>query len=519
MKPSRLAGLIVLLTLPGLAAHSRAASIESLVMPGPVIEGHAETEHECSACHAPFSQSRQSDLCLTCHEDIADDISAARGLHGLHAKADDASCRGCHTEHKGRDADITGLVIEAFDHHRTGFDLEGAHAEASCSDCHAQGEKFRAAEPACASCHQKDDAHKGNLGEDCGSCHDASSWQQAQFDHGAETDWPLNGAHEPLACAACHTDQVYENTPTECVACHAPDDVHDGQRGEDCGSCHNERDWKESEFDHAAETGFALEGAHADLACAGCHLADMSLEEPPDTCVGCHSADDPHQGRRGTDCAACHRQDTWDVAFDHLAETGFALVGEHADLACQACHLGALDDPLPSECEDCHAQDDPHEQQLSVCSDCHDPSGWSTSVRFDHEFTHFPLLGMHRLATCEQCHTTLAFLDAGETCNSCHAADDVHRGSMGDDCAQCHGPSGWSLWQFDHDVQTDFPLTGAHEDLACEGCHVPGTPRPLEISQRCVSCHQGDDVHAGQFGDRCEQCHTTTAFSDAEALR
>ncbi len=501
-----------------LALHLQAATLESLIMPGPVIAGHADTESECAACHEPFSREREPLLCQSCHEQISEDIALSRGLHGLEA-AGDRHCRDCHTEHKGRDADITGLVVESFDHRRTGFELLGAHAAAGCTDCHADGAAFREADPVCTSCHERDDPHRGNLGSDCSSCHTPITWRETSFDHGTDAGLELRGAHVPLACDACHADQIFEGTASECIACHALDDVHKGQRGKDCGSCHGESEWQESKFDHAASTGFELRGGHAMLSCTSCHSSSGSLDQPPTTCAGCHSVDDPHRGQRGSDCAACHREDSWDVAFDHLGRTGFALTGAHADLSCQSCHLGSLEDPLPSDCEDCHAADDPHRDQLTVCGDCHDANGWRGTAGFDHEFTNFPLLGLHRLAGCEQCHASLAFKDAGESCDSCHSGNDHHRSSLGTDCARCHGPSGWDLWTFDHELQTGFALTGAHADLACEGCHEPGTAGVAATPTRCAGCHLRDDVHAGQFGNRCERCHTTEAFTNGRLLQ
>ena len=38
----------------------RAASIESLVMPGEVIEGHAKYEEECKNCHKRFDKGAQT---------------------------------------------------------------------------------------------------------------------------------------------------------------------------------------------------------------------------------------------------------------------------------------------------------------------------------------------------------------------------------------------------------------------------------------------------------------------------
>ena len=44
------------------------------IMPGPVIEGHADIEGDCKQCHAPLSDTLQSDLCIACHEDVGFDI-------------------------------------------------------------------------------------------------------------------------------------------------------------------------------------------------------------------------------------------------------------------------------------------------------------------------------------------------------------------------------------------------------------------------------------------------------------
>ncbi len=501
-----------------LSVHASAAGLESLVMPGPLVAAHAGSESDCSACHAPFSKTTQSNLCLACHKDVAADMTAQRGLHGTGGRLANQECRSCHTDHKGRDADIVGLVPEAFDHASTGFQLTGHHASLACQDCHKPQTAYRDAPTTCAGCHRSGDPHRGNLGDDCASCHQTDQWSRTTFDHTAATGFALNGRHSGLACESCHAGQSYRSTPTECASCHALDDVHKGRRGPDCGSCHNERSWKDAHFDHASETGFALDGAHRKLACAACHLDAMALAKPPTGCAGCHSADDVHRGQRGTDCGNCHRQETWKVKFDHAGKTGFALVGAHASLSCDDCHRGDLEAKLPTDCEGCHRADDPHRGALVACSDCHDPADWKRSVRFDHEFTSFPLLGLHRLATCEQCHATLAFHDTGSRCTDCHQREDVHKGSFGANCTSCHSPAGWSRWAFDHDRQTDFALTGAHEGLACKACHVPGQADAAGVATSCSACHQADDVHKGQFGAHCDRCHTTRSFSEAERM-
>lgn len=125
------------------------AQIETLVMPGEVIEGHAEYEEDCNACHAKFKRAEQRTLCLDCHEDVAADVNAGSGFHGLSDEARDTSCAICHTDHEGRDADIVQLDEQSFDHDLTDFPLLGKHGETECGECHETGSKHREAASEC----------------------------------------------------------------------------------------------------------------------------------------------------------------------------------------------------------------------------------------------------------------------------------------------------------------------------------------------------------------------------------
>lgn len=517
VQPS-LALLFVLLTLTTCALESNAASIETLVMPGQVVQGHAKLETNCDNCHTKFDRQSQRSLCLDCHEKVAKDQENEGGFHGKHPLASKGECATCHVEHKGRSADITSLIPEIFDHTYTDFPLDGQHSSTACASCHRRDTLFRETSSECSSCHAQDEPHKGNLGSDCSSCHTETSWLEINFDHNDTTDYPLTGAHTKSQCNSCHANETYEDTPTDCATCHKLDDVHKGERGSECDSCHSTDDWAEAKFDHQAETGFALQGQHAKLICANCHLADMALTTPPDTCNGCHSANDPHFGRNGNECASCHNQNTWEAKFDHQQETGFALNGNHGTLKCTSCHSGSLTDPLENTCTSCHKQDDPHAGELGDCSTCHNEDGWEKDLLFHHDLTNFSLLGAHRVTTCEQCHNGLNFSEnTGSACVDCHQTDDVHKTSMGSDCVTCHTPVDWKLWNFDHNSQTEYPLTGAHEGLVCDSCHRTGLSKAPPTN--CQSCHRQDDVHRGSFGSNCQRCHTTDNFSDAQMGR
>ena len=85
-----------------------------------------------------------------------------------------------------------------------GSALAGKHVQVPCLQCHADRRLGRGSYRV-ATCHAKDDAHQGNLGADCGACHDASAWSKVTFDHG-RTKFPLNGKHAGLPCSNCHQD-------------------------------------------------------------------------------------------------------------------------------------------------------------------------------------------------------------------------------------------------------------------------------------------------------------------------
>ena len=500
-----------------ISSYSYGSAIEQLIMPGPLSAAHAEEEENCGACHATFNAEAEKGLCLECHEEIASDLSQASGFHGRYPGIGQQQCRTCHTEHEGREFDISGLVTETFDHTFTNFPLTGAHQTATCTQCHATTDSYREADPACVSCHLEDDAHNSGLGEDCGSCHVTDTWVDTTFDHSEATGFALLGAHADATCGSCHLDNQFSDTGSECIDCHRLDDVHNGNRGAECQSCHTVKSWAESSFDHAKETGFALTGAHTTATCASCHQADLAVTNPPTDCVGCHSNDDVHLNARGSDCAQCHTTKTWQTSFDHAQETGFALTGAHESLSCSSCHTGELTDPLPTTCAGCHETSDPHENTLGDCSECHRTNTWLDNIRFDHEFTRFPLVGLHQTQTCEQCHDSLVFGEAPEQCSDCH--EDYHQGVFPTDCATCHHPGGWQLWRFDHNTQTDFLLEGVHETLSCDSCHNVETSSADNQPGDCQACHLQDDVHGGQFGRQCGRCHSTTSFTDGVELR
>lgn len=495
-----------------------ALRIERLVMPGDLIQGHKKFEDECEQCHLNFAKEAQTELCLDCHEDIDKDVIKKQGFHG-DSVIRDRACTDCHTDHEGRNAVIIMFEAETFDHNQTDFELKGKHKNINCDSCHEAEKKYREASSECNDCHKEDDPHEELLGEECADCHTEDTWDKTEFDHD-ETDFPLKDNHKDVACESCHPANVSKEISIKCIACHLINDVHGGRYGQKCEDCHTAKEWKKVEFNHD-ETDFPLRGRHRKVSCDGCHTGDL-FEDLKTDCYSCHKNSDEHRGQYGRKCEDCHRSTKWDkVKFDH-EKTDFPLKGKHEDVSCNSCHRGDLyDEELETNCYGCHVQDDVHkESEGDKCEDCHNESGWNEKIIFDHDMTAFPLVGLHAVATCEQCHLSQNFKDAELGCNECHEQDDIHEKKLGIDCKLCHNPNGWGIWEFDHDKQTDYVLDGKHEGLDCHACHTePQEQEEISMGAACIDCHEKDDVHEGSFTTYCERCHMTNSWEDITLVR
>jgi hypothetical protein len=509
--------LIFALLLTSVCGTAYAVGLETLLMPGRVIEGHADTEDDCGACHDNSSDQATAALCTSCHEDVGSDRAALSGFHGRFDPARKQECVACHTDHEGRDADIVAINAGMFDHRFTDFALSGAHLNVTCDTCHTPGEKYGEAATSCNACHVEDDVHRGGLGEDCRSCHSSADWKTTRFDH-SQTSYPLSGRHADVACTDCHRDNKFSNTPQRCASCHAIDDVHAGNNGDVCSDCHSTSSWGGIRFDHNT-TDFPLIGEHDRLQCTDCHERQDFKDHDNHACVNCHITDDDHQGRNGRECDTCHQPTLWpDTTFLHI-DTGFTIIGAHTDLNCSSCHKDATMSLVANSCGSCHTADDSHGGQLDDnCSQCHTQTSWHNVAGFDHDLGSFPLTGMHATVACGECHTSNRFHDATSSCVSCHADDDPHEDSLGGDCASCHNSNDWGITDFDHDLHTAFALDGAHQDLVCNACHSDDSSSAADVPSTCGGCHISDDVHAGQFGSKCGDCHATSSFRDVESL-
>ena len=264
-----------------------------------------------------------------------------------------------------------------------------------------------------------------------------------------------------MTCNACHIAGHYKPTPKTCVGCHATDDEHRGSRGADCAKCHVTKEWKTAKFDHLKETGYALLGVHAKIDCLACHRSGNYKDKIPKDCNGCHQADDAHAARFGAKCEDCHDNDRWQpvtLRSYGAAQICAASARTPRSTATSATPAVAATQKLAKDCVGCHRSEDPHGGKLQGgCETCHGQNSWRSEIAFDHDLTDFPLLGLHRVVSCAQCHATLAFGRAPPTCVDCHSHDDVHKGGLGKKCESCHSPNGWPLWSFRSRQGNSFP--------------------------------------------------------------
>jgi len=416
--------------------RGRGASIVSLI---PGTFNHDKTDFrlkgkhtglECKTCHKPGSEYHEADKqCVACHKKV----EPHKGKLGK-------QCGSCHAEKRWN--------IIRYDHTKhTKFKLRGKHKKVNCDVCHINN-KYKKTPKNCYACHYVNDIHNGKQGKKCGSCHSEKSWKNVKFDH-KKTKFPLKWNHLDLSCVSCHVAGSYEKKlKTSCVSCHKQDDTHKGRYGKKCSACHTEKAWKSVTFRHNRDTKFRLKGLHKKLACDDCHRSSLKDLKKKGQCYNCHKSTDVHKGKQGRNCGQCHTEEGWNkkLAFDH-GLTAFPLMGQHAVLVCEECHVDKEFKNTTAECSACHKKDDVHSRKFGGrCGLCHNPNDWKLWA-FDHtRQTDFILDGAHEDLACSHCHTRSSDLDVvvSKTCEGCHRNDDVHRGGFGRACQRCHITSSFS---------------------------------------------------------------------------
>jgi hypothetical protein len=512
-------------------------TVPAQISPGELVSAHAQLEgmSNCTKCH-DIGKQVASNKCLDCHNDIKNLIAANRGYHAS-AEVRSKNCYSCHSDHHGRGFQIVRFSSSNFDHRKTGFELNGKHSQAKCTDCHqpkfmkdqkykAKKNTFLGLQPKCIACHE--DRHKKTVGENCNSCHNTSSFKPVTSFAHDRTKFKLIGRHLAVACEKCHKKETENGKEfqkftvsifSNCNSCHT--DIHAGKLGSDCKHCHNEQGFRvvnTTGFDHNA-TNYPLQGKHQAVACKSCHSAANMAKPKHAACTQCHK--DYHKGQFDSaksgqfDCAHCHTVQGFSPALfsvEQHSATSFALDGSHLATPCASCHYKEKSwqfKQIGQQCSDCHSnvhgsEITPKYLSQNNCRTCHSVQAWQ-DITFDHQQTGFSLSGKHATLRCRACHFRDSesgkqkhiFVSLHAECTACHA--DVHKGQFAENgktaCLTCHSYNNWSPLAFDHN-KTDFPLTGKHQQVACNACHKENDSRQEQYriyklgKLKCIDCHK-----------------------------
>ncbi len=184
------------------------------------LEGK-HTNLECASCHQGNTFKGLDTACASCH--LQDD--AHNGEFGT-------ECGACHTPVAWDQA--------TFDHSKSGFPLDGAHASVDCKQCHTNG--YKGTPSQCESCHQEPVYHAGLFGSDCVACHTTQAWSPAQYNE--RHTFPINhGESGWNSCRTCHPDSLQTYTCYNCHE-HSPSEIERKHRKEgitnfqNCVQCH-----------------------------------------------------------------------------------------------------------------------------------------------------------------------------------------------------------------------------------------------------------------------------------------
>ena len=287
---------------------------------------------------------------------------------------------------------------------------------------------------------------------------------------------------------------------------------------------------------------------HAEISkdCGLCHAAPWSQKAMSHRCVDCHAeimaelkdSQTLHgailSAYESINCRTCHTDHQGlnalltylsDDLISFHAYMGYSLnahqkAADGEPFQCGDCHDEDVTGFKLSACVACHQEIDALIMQSHMdtfgpeCLDCHD--GIDTyGAAFNHDAMPFPLVGNHRDLDCSQCHPVMNSLEGLQStpqqCFACHKQQDVHETNFGQNCGVCHTSFEWDQAAFDH-AQTGFPLVGEHNGLECEDCHEGSTY--LGASLVCISCHQEEDTHNGQYGQVCSACHTSVDWNE-----
>ena len=336
----------------------------------------------CATCHNPHEQetpAQAEETCATvgCHNDMRELTPFHRGLD--HTQVE--NCMSCHTAHEFRvdGTDCLSCHQDIYD------DVGPGRAAVASAQEHPGLVPVAGSAPGATPARPRPALGFTGVGLTPGSVSHASpAIQEAP----QERRPPListgevvfrHGNHRNVECAQCHVSedshgQLTLTSLTDCRSCHHTEPVADN-----CSACHapsvlnpqwvTARQWP-MDFsvggDDRRNVRFRHQ-EHVSSDCSTCHLEGLRRPPAVQSCNTCHQ--EHHQNPAQVDCMSCHEPpaaEAHPAGESHVTCSG---AGCHTDsplqvvprnrTSCLVCHQDMADHQAGGECIECHALPEP----------------------------------------------------------------------------------------------------------------------------------------------------------------
>ena len=455
----------------------------------------------------------QSQLCLDCHKEIAADSRRPQASTAACTASPARSAAPVTPSITGRDDDIVKLSREQFNHEQRTSRCGAPTSTAACDGLPCGAASHTRSRPSNASrATRKEEPHEGKLGRDCAA---VTMHARVARRSSSTTTRPLSRCttSTPVPCVACHFGNRYKDTPRDVSRAMRPMMFTVANAARSAPTATRPRAGRTRNSITRRRPASRLEGVHDHLAAMTATASRQPQGQAAARLLRLSSGlrtRTPAASDR--DCDNCHGNEKWKPAdLRPYARHTWPLTGRTTKVACHACHTAST---APQKL--------PHRLRRAATG----------RVTFTRASSAAPAINATRRragapsvelrprpdevpaawACTSRSRASNATSPASTAtsaieCIDCHRRDDVHKGGLGKECAKCHSPNGWRLWEFDHGKETGFALTGAHGKLACAG--LPQQPaEQVKLKRDCLSCHEQDDVHLGQYGRQCDRCHS-----------
>jgi nitrate/TMAO reductase-like tetraheme cytochrome c subunit len=512
--------------------------------------------NDCSLCHttanwnsttlpAGHMPNPGNQACAVCHTGAPGNYATMAGIAALHTGITN-SCATCHgvtqlTFYNNNDNPKSAVLTPVHIPILSGTDCgvchkanyvaggfgpmnmtQASHASVStqCITCHEKGLSFYmgAASPALQG--RPADHTSGQMlaPNDCSLCHTTANWNSTTLPAGHMPNPGNQG------CSVCHTAAPGNYTTLAANAV-----LHTGITSS-CITCHAAPNAATKVFyNNFSPKSAVLSPVHipsGSTACESCHAVSFTtfsgttmsaakhtalLAATGNTCDQCHDLKTlkfygvtnlttrPNGHHAGKDCNGCHTPRNWDgnaqkAPAKAVKAAVTSVVGAPAESTVAGPATGTASGPAGRRGVGANSP-----QLQATLRNLPSHSGVTSNCASCHNGTLATGRGPHHIQsdnTCQNCHTTLAWLPArfdhrgvGAACASCHngalaAGKPPKHVASALDCSACHGVISWSVARFNH-LGIGATCGSCHNGITAVGKAI----KHMVTTQDCAGCH------------------------------